>query len=303
MGAEWREVAARQAGVLAQSTLPSLGVSRSLLRNQLRAGRWQRRTHSVVTTTTGPLSWEQRLWVGVLHAGPSAMVGGLTAAALHGLRGWDRAEVTVLVDDELSFDEVAGVRFTRTRRDHLLLRAPTPGLPRCRIEPAVLMVAAGEPRVRTGLGAVVASVQQGLTTAERLTEWTHLLRPLRRSPGIREVLGDVKGGSHSMGEVDLVALCRSWGLRVPARQTRRADSSGRWRYTDAEWDLPGGRVLVLEVDGGIHLGLESYDRDIKRTRRLTTPTRSVVRCTTHELRHEALELVGDLIALGAPRAA
>ena len=29
------------------------------------------------STTTGPLSWDQRLWFAVLHAGPTAMIGGL----------------------------------------------------------------------------------------------------------------------------------------------------------------------------------------------------------------------------------
>ena len=43
------------------------------------------------------------MWVGVLHAG-SVVVGGLTAAKVHGSRNWKREDMTVLVDDELSFE-------------------------------------------------------------------------------------------------------------------------------------------------------------------------------------------------------
>ena len=52
----------------------------------------------------------------VLHAGPRSMLGGLSAAEVHGLKGWEREEITVLVDDELSFEAVDGVRFFRSRR-------------------------------------------------------------------------------------------------------------------------------------------------------------------------------------------
>lgn len=303
MGEGWQERATRQCGVLSERDLRELSVPRGFVRNQLRASRWAERTHAVYTTTTGPLSPRQLMWTGVAHAGPSGLVGGLTATALQGLSGWDRDEVTVLVDDELSFDAVDGVRFTRTRRSRSLLLAPGDGLPTCRLEPAVLMFAADEPHERTALGAVVACVQQRLTTAERLVEWTRLLRPLRRAPRIREVLGDVAQGSHSMGEVDLARLCRAWGILPPRRQTRRRDRAGRLRFTDAEWDLSDGRVLVLEIDGAGHLDLASYGLDVRRQRRLTTPRRVVIRCTTHELRREPMEVVGDLIALGVPRAA
>lgn len=231
------------------------------------------------------------------------MLGGLTACGELGLMGWGRDIITVLVDDELSFDPIEGVRFARTRRSPALLRCPGATLPTSRLEPAVLMYAADEPHERSGLGAVVATVQQRLTTPERLLEWTRLLRPLRRAPRIREVLGDVAGGSHSMGEVDLVRLCRSWGLCPPRRQTRRRDRSGRRRFTDAEWDLPDGRVLVLEIDGAAHLDLVAYGLDVRRQRRLTTPGRVVIRCTTYELRVEPFEVLGDLVALGVPRIA
>jgi hypothetical protein len=35
----------------------------------------------------------------------------------------------------------------------------------------------------------------------------------------------------------------------------RLDSGGRRRYLDATFRLPGGRVVRVEIDGGVHLSL------------------------------------------------
>ena len=40
-----------------------------------------------------------------------------------------------------------------------------------------------------------------------------------------------------------------------------------------EWDLPDGRILVLEIDGAFHADVLQAADDAKRSRRLTTPTR------------------------------
>src|SRR4029079_17498625 len=135
----WQEVAESQCGVLSEATLRDLGVTRGFVRNQVRAGRWAERTHSVFTTTTGPLSRAQTLWVALEHAGPQALLGGLTAAEQMGLKNWGREEVTVLVHQELSFDPVQGVRYFRTRRSLSALRHPARSPRAARIEPAVLL--------------------------------------------------------------------------------------------------------------------------------------------------------------------
>lgn len=140
-----------------------------------------------MSTTTGPLSPEQRLWLGVLHGGPTAMIGGLSATEHHRLKGWHRDEITVLVANEMSFEPLDGYRFIRTRRSFKLLVAPGEP-PVCRLEPAVLIFASLEPVLRTALGAVTATVQQRLTTTERLRDWIDLLAPLRRAHHIRDLL-------------------------------------------------------------------------------------------------------------------
>lgn len=251
-GGVWVHLAAAQRGMLSQAQLNELGVSRGFVRNQLRAGRWAQRTSSVFSTTTGPLSWEQQLWRAVLHAGPNSLVGGLTAAKVHGLRNWDRPEITVLVANDLSFEDLNGVTFFRTRHH------------------------------RTAQGALAACVQQRLTAVPRLASWLERLRPLRRARDLRRA-------------------CRRRRVRLPDAQTPRHDRRGRRRYTDAEWRLPDGRTLVLEVDGAFHDDVVQATVDRARNRKLTTRDRTVISCSAYELRHDPDSVIEDLIALGVPR--
>ncbi len=291
----------RQEGLVARRQLLRLGIDADRVRNEVAAGRWVVRTPRVVGTTTGQLTWLQRCWLGVLHAGPRSLLGGLSAAALWGLSGWERPQITVLVEDELSFEPVPGVAFFRSRRPFELLNAARPGMPTARLEPAVLLYAGYEAPVRAAHGVLAACVQQRLTTATRLVEWIDSLRPLRRARSLRGTLRDIDGGAHSVAELDVARMCRTFGLVLPDRQRPRCDRSGRRRWTDCEWDLPDGTVLVLEVDGAFHLDVMTWGADLKRARGITTRGRIVVRCSAYELRHETEDVATDLIALGVPR--
>jgi hypothetical protein len=298
-GRPWEQLAEAQAGLLSHRQLRQTGVSRGEIRHHVRVGRWAVRSGEVVSTTTGPLSREQSLWLGVLHGGPTAMVAGLSATEHRGLQRWTREEITIAVSNPMSFDPLPGYRFFRTRRPFGLLLGPGI-LPVCRLEPAVLMFAAHEPHLRTALGAVTATVQQRLTTPDALVGWIDRLAPLRRSRDLRHLLGDVAAGAHSMAEVDLRTACRTYGVQPPRSQRRRTDNRGRRRWTDAEWLLADGRVLVLEVDGGWHDDPVQATLDRRRSRQLTTSTRVVVQCSAWEVRHEPWEVMQDLVALGVP---
>jgi hypothetical protein len=286
--------------MLSQRQLNELGVTRAVVRNKLRSGRWSQRTSSVFSTTTGPLSWDQQLWRAALHAGPDSLIGGLTAAKVHGLRHWDRAEITVLVGNDLSFEELPGVTFFRTRRAIGPMRAPQ-RLPLCLLEPAILLFAGYEKNRRTAHGAVAAVVQQRLTGVPDLAVWLQRLRPIRGAKGFRALLDDIGGGAQSLAEVDLRRACRRARIAPPTSQRARRDRSGRLRYTDAEWPLPDGRTLVLEVDGAFHDDDVNSSADRARNRKLTTLDRIVISCSAYELRHDPWTVTEDLIALGVPR--
>ncbi len=271
------------------------------VRNQITAGRWVARSSCVVSVFTGPLGWNELLWLGVLHAGGSALVGGLTALERHGLKNWHRDEITVLVDDEVMLDPVEGITFVRTRRPLHQMRDRAQELPICRVEPAALLYAGYVRSARTAQGLLAAVVQQRLSTPPGLRRELELMRPLRRAKTFRVALSEIEGGAQSMAEIDIGRMCRKFGFPPPRRQVRRKDSSGRMRFTDCEWLLPNGIVLVLEIDGGFHMDVEHWEDDLARQRRLVGPDRVVVRCTARELRDEVETVVDDLVALGLPR--
>src|SRR5947208_15628495 len=87
----------RQSSMVARRQLNALGLDADHVRAHVLARRWVVRTPRVVSTTTGELTWDQRCWLAVLHAGPRSMLGALTAASTPGLTGWERPKVSVLV--------------------------------------------------------------------------------------------------------------------------------------------------------------------------------------------------------------
>jgi len=294
----WEPLAQLQAGLLSRRQLNGLGYSRHYVRRQIDARRWVERTPSVIATTTGQPHRDQLFWLGPLHAGGQALVGGLSALERHGLRNWHRDDITVLVDDELAFDAVSGLGFFRTRRSLGAFRDPRSELPLCRVEPAALLFAAYERSSRTAQGLLAAVVQQRLSDVDRLLCELERLRPVRRAKLFRTLLGDIAGGAGSLAEVDVVRVCRRFNLPQPLRQVRRRDASGRLRFTDAEWVLRDGTVLVLEIDGAFHMEVEHWEADLARQRGLSAPGRVIVRCTARELRDRPDVVVRDLKALG-----
>jgi len=300
MEAALRRLLEVQHGMVARRQLNAHGIDRHSVRNQVAARRWVERTPRVIGTTTGPLSREQQLWLAVLHAGPRSMLGRPTAAEQHGLTGWERDDVTVLVDDELSLEPVDGVHFFPSRRPFDLMISNRPGIPRCQLEPAVLLWAAYDAQVRPAHGVIAATVQQRLTTPARLVEWMEMLHPLRRARSFRRTIGDIVGGAQSGAELDVRRMCRRFSMHLPDRQRIRTDRAGKRRWTDCEWDLPDRWTLVLEVDGSFHIEVRQQGDDFKRARRITTRNSIVVRCSAYELRHETEEVAVDLIALGVP---
>ena len=171
VAAFWERVAARQAGLVSRRQLNWFGHDRHYVRGQLRAHLraqgWQEVSATVPATTTGRLTRGQLAWAGTLHAGPGSAVGGLTAAEMHGLAGWQRPAVTVLIGESVNVEPIPGVQFVKTRRDIVGFRSTHWSLPTWQVEPAVLLFAGYTRSSRTAVGVLAAAVQQGLTTPDR----------------------------------------------------------------------------------------------------------------------------------------
>lgn len=153
---------------------------------------------------------------------------------------------------------------------------------------------------RFACAVLAAVVQQRLTTADRLEVELGRVGRVRHKSHLRLALSDMAGGSEALSELDLVALCRRSGLQQPVQQRRRRDPDGTWRYLDAEWELPDGTLLVLEVDGRHHLDVSQWQADIRRERGVVLSGRRVLRATSTELRVEPHVLAADLRRAGVP---
>lgn len=89
-----------------------------------------------------------------------------------------------------------------------------------------------------------------------------------------------------MSEIDFTLLCRRFGLPEPERQAVRIDGSGRRRYLDAQWRRADGRLVVVEVDGAVHLAVSRWWADQLRQNELSLAEAIVLRFPSVVVREE-----------------
>lgn len=283
-----------QDGVAARSQLRANGVSRHTVRSQARARRWRVMGPRVVVTTTGPLTWRQRCWVGLLHAGSGAALAGVTAARLSGLRSRESNLIHVLIPINASATSLPGLVLHRSRLlgpadVHPMWAPRRTRLPRSIIDAAVWAKDHDE-----AIAVVAAAVQQRLA---RPRELRGVLQRPGRLPRRRLLLlavGDMEGGSQSLAEIDFFRLCRRAGLPRPDRQTVRRDVDGRRRYLDVDWD---SYRLTAEVDGDSHRMVLAWWADMDRQNEVALGDRRVLRFPAMAARLAA-DRVLDQVARG-----
>ena len=112
---------------------------------------------------------------------------------------------------------------------------------------------------------------------------------------------DIAQGAQALSEIDFVALCRRYRLPRPHQQTLRADASGRRRYLDATWRRADGRVVVVEVDGALHLAVSRWWADQLRQNELALAGAVVLRFPSVVVRDEPGFVAGQLPATGPHR--
>jgi very-short-patch-repair endonuclease len=109
---------------------------------------------------------------------------------------------------------------------------------------------------------------------------------VRRRALISHTAADARGGAHSLGELNLVALCRRERLPEPTRQVLRADASGRPRYLDALFEPWGVHV---EIDGAHHMSADQWWNDMSRHNELVRRGEVVLRFSAWKLRDEPVQ--------------
>jgi len=289
-----------QSGVVARRQLQRAGWSDRQIAHEVDFERWQRPTPGVFVTNTGALTDLQREWIGVLHAGPGAVLSHLTAARRGGLHWVGRDIIDVLTPKGDLVEPLDGYFFHQTRRPYQPWVKPVGGPPRLPLEHAALLAAERDGNVRRAIGLLAACVQQGLTTTDRLGSTIPTIRKLRHGKTFGLVLGDIAGGAQSFAEINVGKVCAEAGLAPPDRQVVRLDKEGRRRYLDCVWVLPNGRVIVLEIDGSFHAEVRAWWKDMKRERAVVVQGDTVLRCSSMELRLEPNDVIADLRAIGVP---
>jgi hypothetical protein len=265
--------------IVTWTQLRRAGWTPAAIRAQLDAGRWRRWGHAIALHN-GPLTPEQRWHVARIHGGPKALLTGFTAAESYGLRGWERHEVDLLVPlgaRRLTTSPVP-IRLHRVR-DWSRVRRDRSGP--IHVRPQALVVAAASfAQPRPACGLLAAAVQQGIASVDGLNAAIEQATRARHRAQLLAAMADIGQGSQALSEIDFVRLCRRFGLPPPAQQVVRPEPDGRRRYLDASWRRRDGRLVVVEIDGALHLSQRRWWDDQARQNELVLGDAIVLRYPT-----------------------
>lgn len=290
------ELARAQDLVLSRRQLAEHGITDKQIRAAVRARTWQAFGALAVVLHNTSLTHTQRVWAAVLNAGSQGgAAAGLTAAATYGLRGYDSADVHLLLPRGARITAIAGVQVHFTRRPLAMAVHPSRLPAMTRLERSLVDAAGWAANDRDACAILAAAVQQGLTTAHRLVAEVMAGARLRRRKLLLLTLHDIGCGAHSLAELDLVRLARRAGIPAPLLQEVRKDSSGRRRYLDAVFPFRSDRsAFAVEVDGALHLQPETYSDDMTRANDVVISGTPVLRFSALTLRLDPEAVVRQL---------
>jgi hypothetical protein len=254
------------------------------LRWLVSSGRWQRPSKGVIVTHSGPLTDLQALRVALLHCGPRAVLGGLTAARLDGLTGFDdkppisEGTIHVLAPPGRRRRPgpsglIVAVHYSQFLTDLDVHPAREPR--RTRIARSLVDAAAWRATDRGAMAVLAAGVQQRLVRVDQLRDVLGRMKCVRRHRIMQEVLDDIEGGAQALSELDFTRrVIQQFGLPEPSRQSGRRDSRSRRRWIDVLFDK---WKVAVEIDGAQHITpLEQWD-DMERDNDLNADGYRVLR--------------------------
>jgi hypothetical protein len=266
-----------QAGVISRRQAIEAGLSPHDIRRLLRRREWATAHPGVYASHTGPLTWLQRAWAGVLFSWPAAL------CHESALRAWDGPGQRDRVSEEVIHVAVDRRRTTLVAppgiRIHHLVRLEQRALwnlgpPRLRYEEAALDVAAAAETEFAAIAALAKACQSRRTTAPRLIDSLAGRARVPRRVWLAAVLRDVSDGTCSVLEHGYLTLVeRPHRLPAAARQ-KRASASAGVVYRDAEYS----ETCLVELDGRLfHDSATQRDADFERDLDAAVDGRSTTR--------------------------
>lgn len=260
---DWFDVdAAAQNQVLTRSELHQLGVTQQMIWTRVRPhGLWQILLPGVIMLRNGAPTQAQLLDGAVRYAGKKAVLTGLTAAGLHGLKKFaPPTQVHVLVPEPCQRRSVGYVLVERTTRPPLTHTKG--GFPAADVTRAALD-AVRRMRDRASVEALIAeAVQRGWTTPRRLREELEA-GSCRGTALPRRCLGAIAEGARSTAEARGVALAKRSGLPPTRWNVRLRTASGLILPSPDGWI--DEVAMAWELDSyEHHLSPADYRRTLER---------------------------------------
>ena len=270
--------------VVTRRQLADLGISYKAVRSRTAGGVWRELGPRVLLLQSGDLSWRQRAWAGVLHAGPDAVLARATAAELGGLRGYAESTVRVAVPHGREVSDlvhpllISRVHQTRNPGSDIV---PSRQPPRHSLARAVLELAATSASDARTRAVLAATVQQRLLRPADLATCLAAHATLPKRGLIRETIEDTAGGAHSLPELDYARALGRAGLPSPTRQRKVRRPNGVW-YLDNDFD---DWLVTVEINGMQHHELLASEADDIRRAGLQIRGRLVVDVSSYAVRH------------------
>ena len=290
-----RDSFAEQDGVATRRQLADEGWSWSAVRAQVDGRRWRELNEHVVVNHNGPLTHRQKMWAVYLSAQQPAAMCGLTAMAQWGISGFDTDDVHIVVCRGARPMPVRDVNVVvhESRRfgpvDISGGRAPAA----TSLRRSTVDAASWAQDLWTAYRIFVAPVQQRRETAEALRGELLVAGKIKHRRQLLALANDLSAGAQALSEVEFLRFCRRHGLPRPVCQ-RRMDSAGKWRYLDATFTLASGRVVRVEIDGGVHLSLAVRSRDTLKDNNAVLARQPVLRYVSADIYADNPEAVTQL---------
>lgn len=268
--------------------------SRSHVRAQLRARRWQSPVDGVVVLHNGPLTATERHRVALVAGPPGAVLGGLTAGGYDGLDGFDDPWTTIVVPGSSTKPHpLADVRLRWSTRLSPRDVHPVADPPRTRVQRSLVDAAIERGPLTRSRAILLAGCQQRLTTVDRLADALSRRGPCRHRALIRETISDVAGGVESLPEREFDLLRRRQRLPPPSAQRVLFRPDGK-AYLDRCWDSFG---VACEIHGLPHMRVGQWDADLLRQNEVTIVGPRLLVFTSFAVRHSSELVVDQLVRM------
>ncbi|MFW6598185.1 type IV toxin-antitoxin system AbiEi family antitoxin domain-containing protein [Propionibacteriaceae bacterium Y2011] len=266
----WEAIEGRlgqQHGVISRRQALDLGLRPHDLARLVRNRVWARILPGVYVDHTGPASWLQRAWAGVLHCSPAALGGWSALRAYADARrqrgplgpagALERIDLVVpLANKRAPIDGYRVLRSVRFEQDV----AATAWPPRVRVTEATLDVASAAATDHAAVAILADVCQARWTTPARLLAALDGRARIRRRGWLASVLTDVDQGTCSVLEhAYLTRVERPHRLPTGRRQVQ--DATYRV-FRDVVYE---DQSVIVELDGRLFHGTSGQrERDLER---------------------------------------